>query len=213
MFTTDMRPTPKTFADLKSMNYTLYVIDFATIFHLIINFIGHEEDRPLIEKINFMDAFKLFFEMKQNNSLKAALMISENEYKGIKAFERNIPKIIEETIDFGSYGVCVSRNTFAFNIITHVTNNLVEFGIIQNLNDFFINHMIRPLADDPSEPSVFNIWDLEFGFITWLIACGISVFAFFLELLISRIRKMIENLVEFLLLLFIFKRFLRDHIV
>jgi hypothetical protein len=36
----------------------------------------------------------------------------------------------------------------------------------------------------PKQPKVFDIGDLEFGFVVWLVACLISTIVFILEILI-----------------------------
>lgn len=117
----------------------------------------------------------------QDPSSKIAVMLLEMDYHAIKAFKKNFPKIIEEEIDIDLEGICLGRNNFGFPMLKSLFPKLVEAGIPQYFNSYFKDFELKPLLDDPAEPFVFSIEDLRFGFIVWLVACGVSSVVFMIE--------------------------------
>ena len=106
-----------------------------------------------------------------------------NDYKAIKSLRTNVPKLLKESISIGSFAACTYSHNFIFRLMDATISRIVEAGIPQYHFSYLMDFELKPLLDDPKEPSIFSISDLEFGFVTWLIACGISIGAFLGELL------------------------------
>jgi hypothetical protein len=86
-------------------------------------------------------------------------------------------------------GVRFSRNHFLYKKTDEVTQRLTSAGIMKNLwNDF--HNQFKPIPKDIKEPKVLNVDDLRFGFIIWLVACGISSSVFLSEIIICIMRKL-----------------------
>lgn len=80
------------------------------------------------------------------------------------------------------YGVSLMRNNFLYNLTESVMSSLVEGGIPQYFLTYIEDVVLREKPSDPVEPKTFSIEDLEFGFIIFLVACGISIVAFLIEI-------------------------------
>ena len=124
----------------------------------------------------------------RNPESKSAILIGGSDYFSIKAGETNVPKILSQRFLNEPFGVCTRRHNFAFNLVECTMTYLIQGGIPQYLLNYLLDFDLRPLVDPPSEPSVFSLSDLEFGFIVWLIACLISIIAFATEILFYLLR-------------------------
>lgn len=150
------------------------------------------------------------FGQLSNQSLKTAIALSKIDYHVTKAAFKNT-KVIQESRNSESYGICVIRNNFGYKITGKVITDLTQGGIMQYLFDYLINFEVwrRCLDDDVPSPTVFSIGDLEFGFIIWLVACGISFCAFIMELLWYFVKVKLPKILQqfaFLLAIFILRR-------
>lgn len=140
----------------------------------------------------------------QNPASKAAMLISGNDYKAIKAGEINVPKILSQKFLYEPCGVCTRRHNFAYNLVEGTMTYLIQGGFPQYLFNYLLEFDLRPLVDPPSEPSVFSLSDLEFGFIVWLIACLISIVAFTTEILWYLVRVKLSKIIRDLIGLILF---------
>jgi hypothetical protein len=123
-----------------------------------------------------------FVAMKKEPDMKAAILLFQMDMLYLKAISSDSPDTLKEVISLGGYSLCVPKNNF-FSTLSHkVMNQLISGGIPQYLIDYFINFDMRPLLQPIKEPKKFDIEDLMFGFIIWLIACGISITVFIIEL-------------------------------
>lgn len=152
-----------------------------------------------------MEAFSLFENM-WNSSLKAAILTSDADYKVIRAGRTNVPKVMIQKITNDPVGVCTLRNNYAFKLVEGTMSNLIQGGISQYMIDYLYNFEVKPLVDPPREPSVFSLSDLEFGFVVWLIACGISTAAFTVELLWYFLSVKLKDLIVLIVFLRRLKR-------
>lgn len=143
--------------------------------------------------MNFHEALEIFKGMSKP-SPKASIVLGDNDYMALKVFDRNTPKVIKQTIIFEPLGVCVPRSNFAFKLIDDTMRNLNQFGIAS----YYVNYLkflLRPQPELPSEPRVFSLSDLEFGFVSWLIACGVCILVFIGEVLKYRLRILFQKYV------------------
>lgn len=137
---------------------------------------------------------------------KAALPTSETDLKFIRAGFANVPNILEEQINFAPDGVCVHHESFFAQLSHKVSSDLISSGIIQHQFNYFLDFEIKPLVDLPKGPKVFAIEDLKFGFIVWLIACGISLIAFAGEFLYKGLKVKILRFVQSWVGIYLFLR-------
>lgn len=128
-------------------------------------------------------------------------MATDTDYRVIKAFEMNVPKIMKQTLTLEPIGACTTHNNFAFRLIDETMGNLTQAGIPQFLFRYFLDFEMRSLVDPPKEPSVFSVRDLEFGFVTWLIACGFAIVTFLGELILKKLMVLFYDFIGLFLLL------------
>lgn len=60
---------------------------------------------------------------------------------------------------------------------------LIPFGIPQYFYHYFLSMEFKPIDAPPEEPWVFDVEDLKFGFVIWLVSISIAVFGFLMEIL------------------------------
>jgi hypothetical protein len=137
----------------------------------------------------FTDLFAMFRAMKTNASMRAAILTFQMDMLFYKAGYRNTPDTLKEVINLGGYSLCVQKNNFFSSLSHKVMNQLISGGIPQHLIDYFTKFDMRPLLQPIKEPKIFGIEDLMFGFIIWLVACGISITVFIIELTVFHVRR------------------------
>lgn len=139
-----------------------------------------------------------------DSSFKTAITVTKIDHKVIKSYTADAPKLMKESISFEPFGACTYPNNFAFKLIDDTMSRLVEAGIPQFHFNYLMNFDLRSLLVPSWEPSVFNLSDLEFGFVTWLIACGISIGVFTAELVwhfVSfKLRQMLNGMIFLIVL-------------
>ena len=126
-------------------------------------------------------------------SLKAAIIVSKVDHRVIKTFERKVPKLMKQTILLTPFGCCTYPDNFAFKLIDNTMPRLREAGILQYHFNYLVNFELKPLLDPEWEPIVFSVSNLEFGFVTWLISCGIAVGIFTAQLLWCYAKREVQN--------------------
>lgn len=89
-------------------------------------------------------------------------------------------------------------------------SRIVEAGIPQYHFSYLMDFELKSLLDPPSEPSIFSLYDLEFGFVTWLIACAICIGAFMSELLWFFIKNEGRRLLQNFCILYVILHFFRN---
>lgn len=148
-----------------------------------------------------------FFYQLSNPSSKAALTISNIDYKVIRTFEVKVPKMISESILLEPHAACIFPSNFAFKLVENTMIRLVEAGILQYHFNFLVNFELKLLFEAEWKPKVFNLSDLEFGFVTWLITCGIAVGIFVAQFLWCIFKREFRSLCA----LFAILQFLRNY--
>lgn len=158
--------------------------------------------------LDLPEMYPLFYKMS-DPSLKAAITITKIDYKVIKSYELNVPKLMKESVLLEPFGTCTYPNNFAFLLIDETMTRLVEAGIPQYHFDYLLNFELKSLLDPEWEPSVFKLSDLEFGFVTWLMACGVAFGTFAAEFFWCFMKKKGSRLIGnlcFLIVIFMFMR-------
>ena len=90
-------------------------------------------------------------------------------------------------------GLGMVKNSILYPIFDEVIRNLIPSGVPQYLRKYH-ERLLYGIYEELEEkaPKVLTLDDLEFGFIIWLIASGISIAAFLSEIF----RFYIENLLK-----------------
>ena len=100
------------------------------------------------------------------------------------------PKILKQTLLTYQNGVSMLRNHFLFEATEEVVQRLIPMGIIQHSFELHTWISLRPVIEvEENEPKVLTIDDLEFGFVIYLATCGLSIFGFFCEVFIFRVKS------------------------
>lgn len=66
---------------------------------------------------------------------------------------------------------------------------LIVAGIPQQHFRFVLETALWRVDPSPPEPQVFGMKDLEFGFVTWLVTCGISIVVFVMEIIVESLKR------------------------
>lgn len=85
---------------------------------------------------------------------------------------------------------------------------LIPSGIPQYLPDFHA-FLLYGIYENVKQtmPKVLTLEDLSFGFVLWLIACGISVVGFLAEIMFAFVTKFVKNVVGLAAILRLFNEF------
>jgi hypothetical protein len=147
----------------------------------------------------------------ENPSTKSGIVLTEIDYKVIKSVTEFVPKMMKQKLEFEPWGICSFKNNFAFKLVEDTMAYLIQAGIPQHVFNYFVNFDLTPIIGKPKEPRVFSFSDLKFGFVIWLIACGISTAVFICEILwkfvSTKIQKAIEEIIGLILFLNAFQNF------
>lgn len=74
------------------------------------------------------------------------------------------------------------RNSFIYKTLSQLMDKIVPAGIPQYLIKYHEDVVYKPFVPKiGNEPRILNISDLEYGFVLWLAACGVSFIGFLLE--------------------------------
>lgn len=160
-----------------------------------------------IQLLELAEITKLLKKM-HDSTVKSAIMMTDIEYNVLRSHSEYPPMVMEEKIPFASMAVCTRSFNFANQLVVEVMMKLMPTGIPQYLYKYLMEFEFRPLVAPPVEPIVFSLTDLEFGFIVWLIAVGVCITAFFLELLwYSLYRKLVKIVKDWIGLYLLLKYF------
>ena len=99
-------------------------------------------------------------------------------------------------------GLGMVKNSFLYPIFDEVMRKLIPSGIPQYLPAFHSQLLYGTFIESGEHlPKILTLDDLAFGFIMWMIACGISVASFVGEMLRHKTVKMMKNYLGLALLL------------
>ena len=145
----------------------------------------------------------LFYKMLDPSS-KAAITVTKSEHKTLKAIEMKVPKLMKQSIVLYPFAPCAYRNNFIYKLMDATLSRLIEAGIPQYQFRYLMNFEFKPLIEPPKAPRTFSFSDLEFGFVTWSIACGISIGVFTAEILwFLGSRLVLKFLIRYVILRFL----------
>ena len=126
-------------------------------------------------------------------------------YRIMKSLIKETPEIMpKETILIRHFGTSTYKNNYMFYLTDKITQYLVEAGIPQQLRQYVIDYHF-PIKEQSSDPLVFKVEDLDFGFVVWLGACAISTCVFLVEFLSVKIKLLVQNVCGLRALIIILK--------
>lgn len=126
-----------------------------------------------------------FVRVLSSASERSAYLNTHKAQTAIKSNFKDPPKRMEN-VKLGTYhfGVGHMKNNFIFSITDQVMSRLIDTGIPQYFLNYIETVELRPVAPEESEPKVFEVEDLGFGFYVWLVFCALSILVFVGELMV-----------------------------
>lgn len=116
---------------------------------------------------------------------------------------------IKENLMSYQLGLATSWNSFIFSTAQKAIRQLIPTGIPQEVKKFHLENLYHARQDDKRGPNVLRLSDLSFGFLIWLVACGVSSVVFMIEFFVGKILFELRKLLKKLLGLFLFIRGLK----
>lgn len=112
---------------------------------------------------------------------RIAFMIDADSFNAFKHNFPEVPGILEEKLKFLK-GVGTWKNNHAFWLVEETMQKLISAGIPQWYRKYIFEVLLRDARHEESESKVFGFEDLEFEFVIWGVACLMTIFVFFMEL-------------------------------
>lgn len=155
---------------------------------------------PRISRSTTFDCMWLLVFMSYPES-RFGLVVTDIDYLSMRAGNRLMKKlqVLKQIIGVQSYGIRVYKNNFIYHHIEDNMKWLIQGGFPQRHLQFIKDTILWLPKDDGKIPQVFSIDDLQFGFIIWVISCGVSLSAFLLEVLYSQFKMRLKYFIETLL--------------
>lgn len=138
-------------------------------------------------------AFAAFWGRLGIPSERVAYFDTKVSFISNRAIFKNGPKINKKKFVTFLRGVGTRRNNFIFRVSEDVMRDLINGGIVQYFLAFIEDVVCRKVPTDEVGNKQFDVEDLKFVFMIYLVACGISTLAFLFELLIFYTKKFAET--------------------
>lgn len=153
---------------------------------------------------------KIFDQMRNKESINVAIPTTEADIKFYRYTLTNVPSILKQKLSMPLQGNCMYRTNLYFAIGSKVLNSLISFGIPQYLYRYLLDFDLRPVPEQESEPKVFSIDDLSFGFTIWFFACVISSMTLLLEIIYIYLKIRVKSFIRCCIGLFCFLKLLKQ---
>lgn len=146
--------------------------------------------------------FNVFMQNYQNASAKIAFFADEHNLNELNSLCHCENIVLKEVLFRYPVGLKIYSVSTTFELLENTLQHIIPFGIPQHLIEFH-NWMLygRLIDPDLNEPQVFTLESLSFGFIIWLVACGISLLGYIMEQLHIRLRRHLRTLIGLVLFL------------
>ncbi|KAG5668298.1 hypothetical protein PVAND_016245 [Polypedilum vanderplanki] len=188
----DMRkPLPKTIDEVFDKNYRILAnynhSDKERLFYESIDV----ERRAKIDNITIKKGnIRVYCQYIGDKATKTAIVTDERFDMMIKFFCKEEILRIKETVFTVNVGYGLVSFHYLYDSIESTIQWLLQAGIPQfwyELNHWHIYKRIYIPSSPPKDVLTLN--DLNYGFNIWLIACAISIFQFFIEVIVGKITK------------------------
>ncbi|KAG5670801.1 hypothetical protein PVAND_001039 [Polypedilum vanderplanki] len=195
---TDMRkPHAKTIDEVFQKNFTIFLhrsIDAS----LFLKYIEEVEEKAMnFEIIQSSNIHEDICKIMIENKPKTAIVVGDILLMIVNSICEKKPIKIHETYMTIPVGLATESLHFMFENIEDTIQWLIPSGIIKQSEDFYYwvlygkNHFE---IDDG--PKILTMSDLSYGFNIWLITCLATIFEFFIEILVHRIKSRKQIKVE-----------------
>lgn len=132
----------------------------------------------------------IYERIKHNQSLKAAIYVTEETLNILTTQkEYSWPKLKEE-IYSQPVGIGFKLNNFFYFVTDEIIQKLLPTGILEQSYKFHFEYLYKDKDPIVFMPQVLTFDDLSQGFFIWLSACGISVIAFIIEIILNAFNKL-----------------------
>ncbi|KAL7025095.1 hypothetical protein ACKWTF_013339 [Chironomus riparius] len=182
MTTLMRRPPPKSLNDLIERNYTIFTSENYLTYKEMMN----QEVGSNLKNISFDDFYDLYANHSQNGSIRVALAVSTVFQHFQESYDKKIYHWLElhnQYLYVRHLGFSYHANVFFTTMLHKTIEQFVEYGIIQHIFDENYDLKILHLSE-PNNPTVLTLHELAFGFYIWLGTFGISILAFFIEIIV-----------------------------
>lgn len=133
---------------------------------------------------------ELYNSQIDNASAKLAFFDALTNINDNDLLHNRSSKILKEILFTRQSGFAFSRNNFLYSLMEEVLQRTIPMGIIRFIVEY-TNwfHVRNSVINDESGPSILAFDDLSFGFIIWIVACGVCTCVFLLEIISWLTRK------------------------
>ncbi|KAG5673218.1 hypothetical protein PVAND_003282 [Polypedilum vanderplanki] len=204
MTNTMRKPLPNTLDDLLFYNYTIFIGKDQEFMDLHEEFL-HGRKSPKLIQISMQEFNLKYLEAAENSGQKFAFLVSENKHLFYNiSYKKSLFAMNGEKIT-KSHAFYLPQYNMVHSLMNDAVNKLIPNGILKHLSDYAKWFFTRKFIEDPLDPLiVLSLFDLEYGFVIWLFACGSASLVFIIEVLkpfTERILKISIGLYYFLKLL------------
>lgn len=126
-------------------------------------------------------------------------MFSDVQMKLITTKLKIQPLEMDESLMTLNLGFGFNANNFMYSLTQDVMDKLLPMGIIQHWMDADFLEIYKGFSN-VKQPKVLNVEDLSFGFVLWLLACGLSCGCFLVEVLYERLKEVVRMAVGLVLM-------------
>ncbi|KAG5673137.1 hypothetical protein PVAND_003208 [Polypedilum vanderplanki] len=199
LLTTDMRkPLPETIDDLLDRNYTIFASNTSFSTYHFLEFVNRSKRNAYQENIELLEIDKLeklmcskFF----NHNTRSALFSSTGLSLRINLLCRREPLRLEQIYQRSAVGIATLTNRFCSELLFDTLELIIPTGITNFWYDWHLWYKYKRyvVEIEPKLPQILTLNDLSFGFVIWLIACGICTICFFIELIVYYSKIALRN--------------------
>jgi hypothetical protein len=145
-------------------------------------------NRPNIQQISLSEFSNIFDTQSENASAKISLHIDV----GIIRFNDNNPhkyidwyKIPNYSLQVVHAGFVLRPNNFFFDVLDQTVQKLISTGLMY----YIVNNctLFQPKRNIPTNPSIFSLENLSFGFVIWSGCYVLCCVAFIIEMVVWKV--------------------------
>lgn len=107
-------------------------------------------------------------------------------------------KVLPEVLFTTTVSLDFFSNCYMIQLFDKALQSMISGGIPQWKIKFYAEYFWLTYVEPPPEPQVLSIDDLNFGFVIWLVALGLSSLSFLCEILCEILKKSLKVLKDFL---------------
>ncbi|KAG5673138.1 hypothetical protein PVAND_003209 [Polypedilum vanderplanki] len=188
LLTTDMRkPLPETIDDLLDRNYTIYTSNTSFSTRHFIQYINRTKGfQSNIHLLNNKTPYKIICNTFFNHQKQSAFFTFTDFYFLINRACKKHPLVLKEIYQKSVIGIRTFSNCFLSELMIDTLELIIPTGITNFWYDWHLWYKYKRyiVEIEPKLPQIFTLNDLSFGFVVWLIACGICIICFLIELIV-----------------------------